>query len=370
MYQSIDEIQKALSENIFGYTGDKKKAAGRALGTFLEIITWYLIKAWGLEKFTAIERPLFEYANSDIAHNVEFTMHPSAQLYCGDYNIDKIPLKSRTIANCLNRDILLKSANVIDKDGTIKNACTIGSDEKSFINVYTDTNKSIYSVHSLLRTPFAMFECKRVGVEEGMKKGPQTIEKAKQGSYVARSVSSLQKMRNNDGSLGGVIQKKDGTYLLGNYCDLLHSVINGDNAELLRNFILTVGIVSNHGNWFTQDNLNKELKVLSQSYDWLLFLTDEGIVQFVTDLLIERNSKYAAVKEAFLSSYSLNKKANVFTKVRMNYKSDEALCEYFSVNIKTIEKWFNVISPKESTLLDLKANLINLSRKDWWEVYK
>ncbi len=50
-----------------------------------------------------------------------------------------------------------------------------------------------------------MFECKRVGVEEGMKKGPQTIEKAKQGAYVAKSVSNLQRVRLNDGSQGCVL---------------------------------------------------------------------------------------------------------------------------------------------------------------------
>ena len=34
----------------------------------------------------------------------------------------------------------------------------------------------------LFDEPFAIFECKRVGVEEGMRKGPQRIEKAKQGA--------------------------------------------------------------------------------------------------------------------------------------------------------------------------------------------
>lgn len=46
MYESIDKIQRALADGIFAYAGDRKKAAGRALGTFLEIITWYLIKTW------------------------------------------------------------------------------------------------------------------------------------------------------------------------------------------------------------------------------------------------------------------------------------------------------------------------------------
>lgn len=52
-----------------------------------------------------------------------------------------------------------------------------------------------------------MFECKRVGVEEGMKKGPQTIEKAKQGAYVALKSSSLQKVRDKNGEVYGVYFK-------------------------------------------------------------------------------------------------------------------------------------------------------------------
>lgn len=55
--------------------------------------------------------------------------------------------------------------------------------------------------------PFAMFECKRVGVEEGMKKGPQTIEKAKQGAYVARAVSGLQRVPRSNGSISAVVRR-------------------------------------------------------------------------------------------------------------------------------------------------------------------
>ena len=44
-----------------------------------------------------------------------------------------------------------------------------------------------------------------------MRKGPQSIEKAKQGAYVARTVSSLQKIRMRNGVLGGVINRADGS---------------------------------------------------------------------------------------------------------------------------------------------------------------
>lgn len=326
-------------------------------------------KDMGLETATAIEHPLPEYANNEITHNVEFTIHGSSCMECRNYDDSNIPLRSRAVMSKDGNDTLIKSVNIIDKERTIKNACTISSSNDDFVNVYVDTRENKYTVCQLLRHPFAMFECKRVGVEEGAKKGPQTIEKAKQGSYVARTVSSLQRLHNSDGSLGGIIQKADGTYQTGGYYDMLRDIINSNDAYLLHDFILTVGIVSNHGNWFTSDNPNKELLVLSQSYDYLIFLTDEGIAQFVTDLLLEPSSEYIAVKNAFRLSYSAEKKANVFTKVRMNYESDKALCAYFDANIKKIEEWFNVISPKGSKLSDLKNDLLLLSRKQWQEIH-
>lgn len=79
-YESVDALQQALTRDVFHYAKDAKKAAGRALGTLVEIITFYLIKSWGYEKYTAIERRLPEYANPDITHNVEFSLHPSAEI--------------------------------------------------------------------------------------------------------------------------------------------------------------------------------------------------------------------------------------------------------------------------------------------------
>jgi hypothetical protein len=68
-------MQNLLASTVFSHTDSPKKAAGRALGTMVEIIGFYLIKAWGHEYKTAIEKPLPEYANKDIMHNVEFTFH-------------------------------------------------------------------------------------------------------------------------------------------------------------------------------------------------------------------------------------------------------------------------------------------------------
>lgn len=75
-YESVDKLQKVLAEEIFSHTKDPKKAAGRALGTFIEIITYYLLKTWGFNHQTSIERGIEEYGNPAITHNVEFSLHP------------------------------------------------------------------------------------------------------------------------------------------------------------------------------------------------------------------------------------------------------------------------------------------------------
>jgi hypothetical protein len=372
-YESVDKLQNLLATEIFHYTNDKKKAAGRALGTFVELITHYVIKNWQLEVFTAIERPLPEFANGDITHNVEFTLHGSKHIVSSTFKQADLPISINTLKKKhieINNDILPKSGMLIDRNKTIRNACVLFSKDNTFVSAYVDSVHDTYEIYELQNKPFAMFECKRVGVEEGMKKGPQTIEKAKQGSYVARTVSALQRIRYSDGSMGGIIQKSDGTFIIKNYYTLLQEIINSNDNHVLNNFILTVGVISNHGNWFTSENQNKELKVLAQSYDWLVFLTDNGIGEFVTDLLIQPKKENRAIKEAFDKSYNEKKNGNVFTKVKIDYDADVALMNYFTKNKDKIESWFNIIAPKGKTISDLKDELIILSKKDWWKVYK
>ena len=223
--------------------------------------------------------------------------------------------------------------------------------------------KSIH-VAKQYHSPFAMVECKRVGVEEGCKKGPQTIEKAKQGAYVAQMTSSLQKIWLNGQRYGLICE--EGTPLIKPYDELLYEIVNNDKP--LKKFTLSIGVVSNHGNWFTAENKNKEMKVLANSYDWLLFLTDAGLSEFVTSLLLKPTLKYQVVKKAFASSYKEGKKANVFTKTKINKDAHDALCEYFSKNIKKIEGWFNVISPEGNHIDNLKTALINMANKNWEEI--
>lgn len=110
------------------------------------------------------------------------------------------------------------------------------------------------------------------------------------------------------------------------------------------------------------------MKVLAQSYDWLLFLTDEGLAEFIIDLLRSPRPRYRAVRDAFIASYTPSggsKIDNSFTKKKMEQAAHFALDAYFSVNLDRIEKWFNVISPNGGTLQDLKQILVTLKEKDW-----
>ena len=229
-------------------------------------------------------------------------------------------------------------------------------------------NSIIVDIIGQHRSPYAMFECKRVGVEEGTKKGPQTIEKAKQGAYVARTVSALQKIRTFSGELHAVIPKPDGSLYTKPYEQMIAEVIASSSPDLLRDFILTVGVVSKHGNWFTSQNPNKELLVLAQSYDWLLFLTDEGLSEFINDVLISPSRELAPARRAFLKSYKANKKKNQFTKVQIHISADHALQAYFQRNIARIESWFNVISPARFKIAVLKNQITQLANKNWGRV--
>ncbi len=377
-YPSVDQLQKVLTKEVFHYAKDSKKAAGRALGTLVEIITFYALKSWGLERYVAIERKLPEFANDDITHNVEYSLHPSTSVAQIKFSRDVLPLttakisKNEKLAGLGITEAELKKSTLLTKELILRNSCTVGDFGDSFLNAYLDDLGKIagtYSIVSLRQRPFAIFECKRVGVEEGMKKGPQTIEKAKQGAYVARTVSALQKIRLSNGSMGGLIQKRDGSFRHGDYYKLMAEIIASDNPELLARFILTVGVVSNHGNWFTSENHNKELKVLAQSYDWLLFLTDAGVAQFIDELLFHPTKELAAARDAFLASYTGEKGVNQFTKKQLSLEADAALQSYFSSRKKVIAGWFNIIAPSGKGLEVLKEELDTLKNKNWQEIH-
>ena len=369
-YQSIDELQTLLSQEVFGDRQDSKKAAGRALGTFIETIMFYLLRQWGENDSVAIERPLAEYGREEITHNVEFTLHPIRDEYPAFQIAASTPTTARRVADKIQLpDSFTLTNNKVIKKGVIQNACVIGSDERSIVVASPDkitSSGTTMHAYVLDKHAYAMIECKRVG-KEGDAKGPQTIEKAKQGAYVAKTTSSLQKVRNDQGGLDGIYYV-DGEAYVGPYDQLLNEIIFNGEPQQLRDFTLSIGVVSNHGNWFTAENQNKEMKVLAQSYDWLLFLTDEGLAEFITDLLRSPQPKYKAVRNAFITSYPPAggpKIDNAFTKKKMEQAAHFALDAYFAANLTRVENWFNVISPNGGTLQDLKRVLVTLKNKDW-----
>lgn len=376
-YQSVDKLQKTLASKVFSHTKDAKKASGRALGTLVEIITYYLLKTWGLNNFISIERGLEEYGNPEITHNVEYSLHPVMSSVNIPISKKTKSISSNIVVKALedagyNLDGFERKNNYLLNNGVLRNACTFATSANSFLlcSVKEEKGKNIIlEIFEQACKPYAMFECKRVGVEDGMKKGPQTIEKAKQGAYVAKTASSLQKIRTESGEKYGIIYRSDGSYIIESYVDLMEKIIRSNDKELLRRFILTVGVVSNHGNWFTSGNQNKEMRVLAQSYDWLLFLTDDGLAEFIENLLLSPTKEYKLIRDTFLSSYKDGKKKNQFTKVQMNIDADAILLTYFKKNLGKIEGWFNVISPEEKSITTLKKELQELRTKDWNDIF-
>lgn len=374
-FKSVDALQKTLAESVFRYASDRKKAAGRALGTLVELVTFYTLRAWGFRDHIVIERSVPEFANPDILHNVEFSLHPIHTRHA----LTVAPLHLPLTAARLKRHLPLlearrcKPTQLISTDYVKRNSCVLAEDDTGVVVAHIDeigSSNCRVTVCELLPEPFAIFECKRVGVEEGMRKGPQTIEKAKQGAYVARTVSALQKVRLRNGHFQGILELSDGTFHTGPYTQLLKEVIESSRPEMLRQFVLTVGVVSNHGNWLTSDNPNKELRVLAQSYDWLLFLTDEGLSQFIEKLLLNPTPELNPARKAFLASYSGRAGKNRFTKVRIDVAADEALQSYFSTHESEVETWFDVIAPRGCNIKGLIADLRRLARKNWKEILR
>jgi len=362
-----------LADEVFHYTQDRKKAAGRALGTLVELVTFYTLRTWDFRNHIVIERSVPEFANPDILHNVEFSLHPIFREHDVSITPIHLPLTPAKIKKAFplleNRDC--KNTQLLSRDNLLRNACVLTkNDSPVFVANLDEIDESAcrLTVCELAPEPYAIFECKRVGVEEGVRKGPQTIEKAKQGAYVAQSVSSLQKVRLRNGCFQGLVEKPDGSFSSESYPELLKKIIHGTDFSLLRGFVMTIGVVSNHGNWFTSDDPNKELRVLAQSYDWLLFLTDRGLSQFIDHLLLNPTPELEPARTAFLSSYSGTRSGNRFTKVRIDLKADQALRSYFTTHDHDVESWYNVITPKKRNLVELRSDLRTLAKKDWKRV--
>lgn len=287
----VDSVQQNLAESVFYYSKDRKKAAGRAMGTLVELITYYTLWSWNLASHVLIERRVPEFGNSDIQHNVEFTLHPVLKRHYIEFPTESLPVTGLKIQRQLGLlvDQKFKSTQVLSKNLVKRNSAVIHESTSCiYVADVVEYNKSRckLEIRELRNSPLAVVECKRVGVEQGMTKGPTTIEKAKQGAYVARTISALQKVRLMDGTMYGIIERQDGELVVSLYSELMKKLIIEADSGKYPDFILTIGIVSNHGNWFTSNSQNKELRVLAASFDWLLFLTDVGLLNFVNQFIL------------------------------------------------------------------------------------
>ena len=142
-YESVDALQRTLTESVFQYAADKKKAAGRALGTLVEIVTFHTLRTWNLRDNIVIERSVPEFGNPDIVHNVEFALHPVKTRKTLDITGLSLPITPAKIKRHLS--ILftagVKATPILTTDSLKRNAAVLVENE----------NRSCHCEHGLVR---------------------------------------------------------------------------------------------------------------------------------------------------------------------------------------------------------------------------
>ena len=101
-----------------------------------------------------------------------------------------------------------------------------------------------------------------------------------------------------------------------------------------------------------------------------MFLTDEGLSEFVSDLILNPSPARIAAQAAFRSSYQGKSGSNCFTKVQMHVDADAVLRAYFRENADRIQGWFNVISPQGRGLVSLRDEFHVLANKNWDQIHR
>jgi hypothetical protein len=109
-------------------------------------------------------------------------------------------------------------------------------------------------------------------------------------------------------------------------------------------------------NWFPEGVAKKDIKVLVENYDWVIWVEDAALFQFAEDLLF----KETRVAEAFQRQHSSTRKVGerLFSKQSMWIPAHEGLCRYMASNYQEIKKkWFKVLGreklPIDSLFLEL-----------------
>lgn len=166
----------------------------------------------------------------------------------------------------------------------------------------------------------------------------------------------------------GIVFEPNGEFQIKEYNTLLKRIVQSPASAIHKNFVMSIGVVSNHGNWFGDGQLFKEMVILKNAYDWLLFLKDEGMIQFVEDLILDLHTVHKSIRRAFFESYGKDKKINSFTKVSMDIDAHLELEAYFRENHDSILNWFDVVTEGRTSLLELREDLYLLKQKQWSEI--
>lgn len=180
-----------------------------------------------------------------------------------------------------------------------------------------------------------------------------------EGAYVARMASCLQRIRNPKGSDMGIIYGDNG-YAVAPYDEILQGIICSE-GRIPSDFVPAAGAVSSHGNWFTAESQNREMKAPARPYGWHLFLSDRGLAHFADDVVL--SGKCESIKKAFLKSRAKGKARSQFTKTMMDLEARRELELYFSSNSTEAKNWFSAIAPAGGGLDALRSQIDALRTK-------
>lgn len=130
-FEPVDALQRTLADTVFQYTADRKKAAGRALGTLVEIITFYTLRMWDLRDYIVIERSVPEFANPEILNNVEFSLHPVHARHEVGIAPLSLPLTAAKVKRHLPflHDTIVRSTQLLSRNLVKRNAAVLAESE-------------------------------------------------------------------------------------------------------------------------------------------------------------------------------------------------------------------------------------------------
>jgi len=114
----LDDLQNQLASTVFDKKIDAKKAAGRVLGTSLELIVYYLLLRFGVGDNITFEDALREFGYPSITHRVEFSLRPIIRKRKADLKQNP---KSLVIVDREQKDRVKIQETILLADGSKRN---------------------------------------------------------------------------------------------------------------------------------------------------------------------------------------------------------------------------------------------------------